>query len=168
MNQNALAPARDPKNAAISCVVPAYNEAANLPRLLEVLTAQLRALVPRWEIVIVDDGSRDDSAAAIAPWLTTPGVRLLRLSRNFGKEAALSAGIDHARGDVVVLMDADLQHPPAMIGAMPFSSARVHQSPMSSKSHMGRVCPAMKAIVLPASSAEPPPNAMTPSCPPAR
>ncbi|MDE2393973.1 MAG: glycosyltransferase family 2 protein [Burkholderiales bacterium] len=120
MNDHAIALAlpRDPKTATISCVVPAYNEAANLPRLLEVLTAQLRALVPRWEVVIVDDGSRDDSATAVAPWLATPGVRLLRLSRNFGKEAALSAGIDHARGDLVVLMDADLQHPPAMIEAM--------------------------------------------------
>ncbi|MDE1950190.1 MAG: glycosyltransferase, partial [Burkholderiales bacterium] len=64
MNDHAIALAlpRDPKTATISCVVPAYNEAANLPRLLEVLTAQLRALVPRWEVVIVDDGSRDDSA----------------------------------------------------------------------------------------------------------
>jgi hypothetical protein len=56
----------------------------------------------------------------------------------------------------------------ATTGAMPAGSARVHQSPMSSKSHMGRVWPAMKAITLPASSAEPPPKATTPSCPPPR
>ena len=55
----------------------------------------------------------------------------------------------------------------AMTGAMPFGSARVHQSPTSSKSHIGRVCPAMKAMTLPASSAEPPPKATTPSCLPA-
>ncbi len=109
---------RHAASARISCVVPAYNEAANLPRLLTVLTAQLEALVPHWEVIVVDDGSRDATAAALAPWLLAPGVRCLQLSRNFGKEAALSAGLDHARGDVVVLLDADLQHPPALIEPM--------------------------------------------------
>jgi glycosyltransferase involved in cell wall biosynthesis len=102
----------------ISCVVPAYNEAANIEPLLSALTRQLRALVPQWEVLVVDDGSRDASAAVLSRWSGVPGVRWLRLSRNFGKEAALTAGIDHAAGDVVVLMDADLQHPPAMIAPM--------------------------------------------------
>ena len=102
----------------ISCVVPAYNEAANLGPLLAELTAVLAGLSPRWEVIVVDDGSRDATAQAITPWLQRPGVRYLRLSRNFGKEAALTAGIDHAVGEVVVLIDADLQHPPAMIPAM--------------------------------------------------
>jgi glycosyltransferase involved in cell wall biosynthesis len=109
---------RDASGASISCVVPAYNEAANLPLLLEQLTAELRALASAWEVIVVDDGSKDATPAAMAPWLLVPGVRLLRLSRNFGKEAALSAGLDHAAGDVVVLMDADLQHPPALIPQM--------------------------------------------------
>jgi glycosyltransferase involved in cell wall biosynthesis len=104
--------------ASISCVVPAYNEAANLPRLLTVLSAQLQGLTLNWEILVVDDGSRDATPAAVAPWLLKPGVRYLRLSRNFGKEAALSAGLDHAKGDVVVLLDADMQHPPALIPQM--------------------------------------------------
>ena len=103
---------------AISCVVPAYNEAANLGVLLTGLTAQLAELTERWEILVVDDGSRDATPAAMAPWLTRPGVRYLRLSRNFGKEAALTAGIDHAGGDVVLLMDADLQHPASLVPAM--------------------------------------------------
>jgi glycosyltransferase involved in cell wall biosynthesis len=115
---NPMNPPRDAARASISCVVPAYNEAANLPALLRLLTAQLQGLVRRWEVIVVDDGSRDDTAAAIAPWLQAPGVRYLRLSRNFGKEAALSAGLEHAQGDVVVLMDADLQHPPALIPQM--------------------------------------------------
>ncbi len=102
----------------ISCVVPAYNEAANIEPLLLALTRQLRALVPQWEILVVDDGSRDASPAVLSRWASVPGVRWLRLSRNFGKEAALTAGIDHAVGDVVVLMDADLQHPPEMIAPM--------------------------------------------------
>jgi glycosyltransferase involved in cell wall biosynthesis len=102
----------------ISCVVPAYNEAANIEPLLLALTGQLRALVPQWEVLVIDDGSRDASPTVLSRWCSVPGVRWLRLSRNFGKEAALTAGIDHAVGDVVVLMDADLQHPPEMIGPM--------------------------------------------------
>ncbi len=103
---------------SISCVVPAYNEAANLGPLLQALTSALDALSPHWEVIVVDDGSTDATPLALLPWLQRPGVRYLRLSRNFGKEAALTAGIDHAHGAVVVLIDADLQHPPAMIGAM--------------------------------------------------
>ena len=99
-------------------MVPAYNEAANLPLLLAPLTAALQALSPRWEVLVVDDGSRDDTAAAIRPWLQTPGVRYLALSRNFGKEAALSAGLERARGEVVVMMDADGQHPLALLPRM--------------------------------------------------
>ncbi len=103
---------------SISCVVPAYNEADNLAPLLEALTTELARLTPRWEVIVVDDGSRDATPVVMLPWLQRPGVRCLRLSRNFGKEAALTAGIDHAEGEVVVLIDADLQHPPAMIGPM--------------------------------------------------
>ena len=103
---------------AISCVVPAYNEAANLGPLLTGLTAQLAALTERWEVIVIDDGSRDATPAAMAPWLTRPGVRYVRLSRNFGKEAALTAGIDLAIGDVVLLMDADLQHPASLVPEM--------------------------------------------------
>lgn len=111
-------PDRSAANPSISCVVPAHNEAQNLPRLLPQLIERLRSLTPRWEIVLVDDGSRDRTLAAIAPWLGSPGVTCLALSRNFGKEAALGAGLDHARGDVVVTMDADLQHPVEMIDEM--------------------------------------------------
>ena len=103
---------------AISCVVPAYNEAANLGLLLSGLTEQLAALTDRWEILIVDDGSRDATPAVMTSWLTRPGVRYLRLSRNFGKEAALTAGIDRAEGEVVLLMDADLQHPASLVPEM--------------------------------------------------
>jgi glycosyltransferase involved in cell wall biosynthesis len=107
-----------PTRPAISCVVPAFNEAANLGPLLSGLTAQLAELTERWEIIVVDDGSRDATPAAIAPWLVDPGVRYVRLSRNFGKEAALTAGIDRAEGDVVLLMDADLQHPASLVPEM--------------------------------------------------
>ena len=112
------APARRPPQPSISCVVPAYNEAGNIGTLLQALTDVLAGLTPRWEVIVVDDGSTDATPLALAPWLQQPGVRYLQLSRNFGKEAALTAGIDHALGEVVVLIDADLQHPPEMIGAM--------------------------------------------------
>ena len=103
---------------AISCVVPSYNEAASLPTLLTQLTAQLRDLTDAWEVIVVDDGSTDATPEAMRGWTATPGVRWLQLSRNFGKEAALTAGIDHAEGDVVVLIDADLQHPPELLPRM--------------------------------------------------
>ena len=108
---------RNPR-PAISCVVPAFNEAASLGLLLQSLTAQLADLSARWEVIVVDDGSRDATAAAMLPWLARAGVRYVQLSRNFGKEAALTAGIDRALGDVVVLMDADLQHPVTLVPAM--------------------------------------------------
>ena len=107
-----------PASPRLSCVVPAYNEARNLDALLQALTAELRALPLRWEVLIVDDGSRDDTAQVLARWLDTPGVRWVQLSRNFGKEAALTAGLDEAAGDIVVLMDADMQHPPSLIPQM--------------------------------------------------
>ncbi|MEO6410617.1 MAG: glycosyltransferase family 2 protein [Burkholderiaceae bacterium] len=102
----------------ISCVLPAFNEAANLPALLERLIRVLAELTPRWEVLVVDDGSTDTTPAAMLGWVHRPGVRYLRLSRNFGKEAALTAGIDRAEGDVVILMDADGQHPPELIASM--------------------------------------------------
>jgi glycosyltransferase involved in cell wall biosynthesis len=115
--------ARRPPTAGglgLSIVVPVYNEAAGLPtlhrRLLEVAAelAAERGLV--CEIVYVDDGSRDASLAT-ARALPAQGVdvQVVSLSRNFGKEAALSAGLDHARLGAVLFMDADGQHPPALI-----------------------------------------------------
>lgn len=98
--------------------MPAFNEADNLPPLLGGLTAQLDQLTERWEVIVVDDGSHDGTPAAMAQWLQRPGVRYVRLSRNFGKEAALTAGIDRAVGDVVLLMDADLQHPATLVPEM--------------------------------------------------
>jgi len=103
---------------SISCILPAYNEAASLPALLTQLSDELRELSADWEIIVVNDGSSDDTEIAIAPWLRGRGVRYVSLSRNFGKEAALTAGLDRARCDVVLLMDADLQHSPALIGDM--------------------------------------------------
>jgi glycosyltransferase involved in cell wall biosynthesis len=103
---------------SVSVVMPAFNEAQSLPQVLTDLLAVLTTLADRWEVLVVDDGSHDATADVMRPWVAAPGVRYLRLSRNFGKEAALTAGIDRALGDVVVLMDADGQHPPALLPQM--------------------------------------------------
>lgn len=105
-------------NACVSVVVPAFNERDNLAVLLPKLQQILAGLGSDWEVLVVDDGSVDATALLMQTWCVTPGFRYIQLSRNFGKEAALTAGIESAQGDVVVLMDADLQHPPELIGEM--------------------------------------------------
>ena len=102
----------------LSIVVPVHNEAANLPLLVERLQAALQGQVASWEIVFVDDGSRDETLAVIRNLnAADPRISAVSLSRNFGKEIAIAAGLDHALGDAVVIMDADLQHPPETIPA---------------------------------------------------
>jgi len=95
------------------------NEAENLPALMPVLVAQLRELVQDFEIIFVDDGSTDATPLVVEHLRQTyPQLVYIQLSRNFGKEAALTAGLQASRGQVVVCMDADLQHPPALIRDM--------------------------------------------------
>ena len=102
----------------LSVVVPIFNESQNLRPLLDRLVPALEACVGSFEIVFVDDGSHDDSVEALrAVHDRDPRIRLLSFSRNFGKEIAIAAGLDHASGAAVVIMDADLQHPPEMIAA---------------------------------------------------
>ena len=95
----------------LSCVVPAHNEEANLERFVRALVQAVQAITPNFEIIVVNDGSRDATHDIALRLSTELPVRYLALSRNFGKEAALSAGIDHARGNAVLLIDADFQHP---------------------------------------------------------
>ncbi|MDI1246492.1 MAG: glycosyltransferase family 2 protein [Rhodoferax sp.] len=104
---------------SISCVIPAYNEARNLSTLVPAILTALARLSPQVELVIVDDGSRDDTMAVMhALCVQFPQVMYLKLSRNFGKEPALTAGIDAAQGDVVILMDGDGQHPASLLPEM--------------------------------------------------
>jgi glycosyltransferase involved in cell wall biosynthesis len=98
----------------ISAVVPVYDEAGSLPALLAELTAALEATGRSFEIVLVDDGSRDGSAAWIAAAAgRDPRVRAVLLAANAGQSAALAAGLVRARGAIVVTLDADLQNDPA-------------------------------------------------------
>src|SRR6201996_3851830 len=105
----------------LSVVVPVFNEEAGLPELHRRLVDALRGLDGPAEIVYVDDGSTDASAKLIATWVVNPtpvGLTLVRLSRNFGMEVAMSAGLDEARGQNVALMHADLQDPPELLPEM--------------------------------------------------
>jgi polyisoprenyl-phosphate glycosyltransferase len=100
----------------ISVVVPVYNEEGNLPALYDRLTAALKPLQLAYEIIMVDDGSNDRSAAVIADLHARDhNVKLLSFSRNFGHMIALTAGLDAAAGEAVITLDADLQHPPSLI-----------------------------------------------------
>lgn len=103
---------RDP---TLSCILPCRNEAQNLDSLLPRLLDAISELVSDWEVIVVDDGSTDATPQLLARWSMVKGVRAIQLSRNFGKEAALTAGLQAAQGDVVLMMDADLQHEPELI-----------------------------------------------------
>lgn len=100
----------------LSIVVPVYNEAANLAPLVRRVTAVAEKCVRSFEIVFIDDGSSDASLETLrALNREDQRLRTITFSRNFGKEIAIAAGLDHAEGDCVVIMDSDLQHPPETI-----------------------------------------------------
>jgi len=104
---------------SISCVIPAFNEARNLAVLIDEVLATLTTLSQQIELIVVDDGSSDDTTAVMQTVCQAHAqVVYLKLSRNFGKEPALTAGIEAAHGDVVVLMDGDGQHPVALVPDM--------------------------------------------------
>lgn len=107
------------RRVLLSIVIPIYNERAALPACLERLGRVLNTLDLNSEIVFVDDGSRDGGADYLVEMQQLRrNLRLVRLSRNFGKEAAMTAGLEHALGDAVIVMDVDLQDPPELIPAM--------------------------------------------------
>lgn len=100
----------------LSVVVPAYNEAAGLGELHSRVSRVMDDLGESWELVLVNDGSRDATLAAMQRLRSAdPRVAVVNLSRNFGKEIATTAGLDHARGAAVIVLDADLQDPPELI-----------------------------------------------------
>ncbi|HVC20919.1 MAG TPA: glycosyltransferase family 2 protein [Vicinamibacterales bacterium] len=97
----------------LSIVVPLYNEVSTIDELHRRLTLVLAAIGRTYEIVFVDDGSGDETYFTVSGLAATdPHLRLVKLARNYGQTAALAAGFDHAKGDVIVSMDGDLQHAP--------------------------------------------------------
>jgi len=107
----------DDRIETVSIVIPVYNEEESLPALIERTTAACQQLGREYEIILVDDGSRDASAAIISAAAEAPDSRVLAvlLNRNYGQHAAIMAGFKKARGDLVVTLDADLQNPPEEI-----------------------------------------------------
>ena len=100
----------------LSVVIPVYNEVDNLPVLRERLTPALEQLGRSWEVVLADDGSTDGSAQVLDDIAQSEfRFKIVHLRRNFGQTAALMAALDHCEGEVVVMMDADLQNDPADI-----------------------------------------------------
>ena len=110
---------REHKVPLISLVVPFFNEEQSVNHFFRELTNALKEIDALWQIICVDDGSRDHTLDhLLAAAKNNPDIKVLALSRNFGKESALTAGIESSTGDVVVLIDADLQDPPILIGEM--------------------------------------------------
>lgn len=99
------------KSKLISCIVPVYNEEEVIAEFIISLDKTLKGLAYPYEIILVDDGSKDHTSAIIQQLRQQASFRYLRFSRNFGKEKALSAGLDYSRGDAVILVDGDFQHP---------------------------------------------------------
>jgi glycosyltransferase involved in cell wall biosynthesis len=103
----------------LSVVIPMYNEAESADRFFDALLPVLDACGGEAEVLCIDDGSADATVERVlARQRIDPRIKLISFTRNFGKEAALSAGIDHCSGDAVIAIDADLQHPPELIGPM--------------------------------------------------
>lgn len=103
----------------LSVVVPLYNEESNIDYLFERLMLVLKEMKTSYEIVCVNDGSRDNTLACLVEYHQRyPAIKVINLSRNFGKEIALSAGIDYACGAAIIPIDADLQDPPELIGEL--------------------------------------------------
>jgi polyisoprenyl-phosphate glycosyltransferase len=142
----------DASNASIllSIVMPIFGEADLLPATLTAIRKSLEQCSLTYELMLIDDGSSDDTWNVItADAKTYETIRALQLSRNFGKEAALCAGLEHARGDAVIVLDADGQHPPSLIPEM----VRVWQTAgvdivEAVKSHRGRESLPTKAGAL--------------------
>jgi polyisoprenyl-phosphate glycosyltransferase len=131
----------------VSVVVPVFNEEEVLPELHERLKAALAEVDGGYEVVYVDDGSTDGSAEIAAAWARSEdNVTLVQLSRNFGMEIAMSAGLDHVRGTYTVLMHADLQDPPELIPDM-LRSAAEEQADVVFARRIGRDESRMKRLL---------------------
>lgn len=107
------------ESPVISIVIPAYNESRGIKDTLTQVAGILSACETAWEIIVVDDGSRDQTYQQLCSLSEAdPRIKGVALSRNFGKEGAMLAGLEYAAGQAVVILDADLQHPPSLIPEM--------------------------------------------------
>ena len=104
------------KDVLLSIIAPCYNEAEVIGEFITRTVTVLEENFPNYELLLIDDGSKDDTVEKIAEYQRkNPNIRLIRLSRNFGKEAAVTAGLEHSVGEIIVMLDSDLQDPPSLI-----------------------------------------------------
>ncbi|MCU0408870.1 MAG: glycosyltransferase family 2 protein, partial [Bacteroidales bacterium] len=102
-----------------SLVIPVFNEEGLIDELLSRCVSSLESFTDNYEIIIVDDGSTDSSLVLALAWRDrNPGIKVLALSKNFGHQAAFTAGLEHARGEIIGMMDGDLQDPPEILPEM--------------------------------------------------
>jgi glycosyltransferase involved in cell wall biosynthesis len=106
------------KNPHITVIVPAFNEALAIAATVKNIAQHLDELSSNWDIVVIDDGSRDQTADVVRGLPDKLNTTLVRFSRNFGKEYAITAGLEHAKGDLVICMDADGQHSAELLAQM--------------------------------------------------
>jgi glycosyltransferase involved in cell wall biosynthesis len=106
------------KNPHITVIVPAFNEALAITSTVTNIAQRLKSLSSKWDIVVIDDGSRDETADIVSTLPADLQCTLVRFSRNFGKEYAITAGLEHAAGDLVICMDADGQHSSELLAEM--------------------------------------------------
>ncbi|GAB4497392.1 MAG: glycosyltransferase family 2 protein [Anaerolineales bacterium] len=101
----------------LSLIIPVYNEQDNLPMLFDAIDQTMSSLGKIWEVIFVDDGSRDNSLALLEEHAKKDPqhIRVISFRRNFGQTAAIAAGLDHSQGDIIILLDADMQNDPADI-----------------------------------------------------
>ena len=104
----------------LSLIIPVYNEQDNLPFLFEAIYKVMNPLNKAWEAILVDDGSRDNSLSVLKEYAQNDPrhIRVISFRRNFGQTAAIAAGLDYAQGEIIVLLDADMQNDPADIPMM--------------------------------------------------
>lgn len=120
MTTNNPLPSHEREHATphVTIIVPAFNEGAGLSSTLANIAASIQKLVADWDIVVIDDGSHDQTASVVRELPASLHTTLVSFSRNFGKEYAITAGLDYARGDIVICMDADGQHPTGLLAEM--------------------------------------------------
>ena len=103
------------KSMFVSCIVPVYNEQEGIAKFVDSLEQQIKIVTDHYEIILIDDGSEDNSAGIINSLVKPQLIKFIQLSRNFGKEHAITAGLENCAGDICIIIDSDFQHPLELI-----------------------------------------------------